>query len=155
MFYVHIGTPSYECGNFSTTMWYAERSCKARTSADPTFSICCQDGKVLLPKFNQTPPPLDKLLDYEDSSMSKFRDQIRIYNGMFCFTSFGVRIDHSVNTRRGLYTFRINGQNYHRIGSLLPMPGVQPKYAQLYFFDTQNEARNRMGAFVDGDATIS
>nr|GEV86276.1 ATP-dependent DNA helicase PIF7-like [Tanacetum cinerariifolium] len=26
------------------------------------------------------------------------------------------RIDHSINVGRGLYTFRINGQNYHRIG---------------------------------------
>ncbi|GKE28671.1 hypothetical protein Tco_1444055 [Tanacetum coccineum] len=81
------------------------------------------EGKVLLPKFKDTPTPLDKLLNFNDPGTSKFRDQIRVYNGMFCFTSFGARIDHSINTGRGLYTFRINGQNYHRIGSLLPAPG--------------------------------
>lgn len=48
-----------------------------------------------------------------------------------------------------MYTFRINGQNYHLIGSLLPVQGVQPRYAQLYFFDTHNEPRNRMNAFQD------
>ncbi|GKA22240.1 DNA helicase [Tanacetum coccineum] len=69
-------------------------------------------------------------------------------------------IDHSINTGRGLYTFRINGQNYHRIGSLLPTVSFQPRYAQLYFFDTHNEVRNRMSAFLGGetaevvDATI-
>nr|GEW58437.1 putative reverse transcriptase domain-containing protein [Tanacetum cinerariifolium] len=68
---------------------------------------------------------------------------------MFYFTSFGVRIDPSINTGRGLYPFRINGQNYHRIGYLLPKEGVQPRYAQLYFFDTENEVRNRMSAFID------
>nr|GEV22205.1 helicase [Tanacetum cinerariifolium] len=68
---------------------------------------------------------------------------------MFCFTSFGAKIDHSINTRRVLYTFRINGQNYHQIGSLLPAASFQPRYAQLYFFDTHNEVRNRKSLFLD------
>nr|GEX71953.1 DNA helicase PIF1, ATP-dependent [Tanacetum cinerariifolium] len=61
---------------------------------------------------------------------------------------------------RGVYTFRINGQNYHRIGSLLSALGFQPRYAQLYFFDTHNEVKNRMSAFLGNetgegvDATI-
>nr|GEX40807.1 hypothetical protein [Tanacetum cinerariifolium] len=49
---------------------------------------------------------------------------------------------------RGPYTFRINGQNYHRIGSLLPAEGVPPRYTQQYFFETQNEIRNGMSAFM-------
>nr|GEY88206.1 hypothetical protein [Tanacetum cinerariifolium] len=36
-------------------------------------------------------------------------------------------IDHSLNKGRGLYTFRINGQHYHRIRSLLPTAGTQPR----------------------------
>ncbi|GKA07590.1 hypothetical protein Tco_0686814, partial [Tanacetum coccineum] len=51
--------------------------------------------------------------------------------------------------RWGVYTFRINDQNYHRIRSILPAPGVQPRYAQLFFFDTHNEVRNRMFDFLD------
>ncbi|GJQ99672.1 hypothetical protein Tco_0522657 [Tanacetum coccineum] len=109
----------------------------------------CQEGKLLLPKFKETPPPLDHLLDFKNPRISKFRYQIRVYNGMYCFTSFSARIDHSTNTGRGVYTFRINDQNYHRIGSLLPAPGVQPRYAQLFFFDTHNEVRNRMSDFLD------
>ncbi|GJU07763.1 DNA helicase PIF1, ATP-dependent [Tanacetum coccineum] len=58
------------------------------------------------------------------------------------------KTDHSVNSGRGPYTFRINGQNYHRMGSLLPAEGVPSRYAQLYFFDMQNEIRNRMSAFI-------
>nr|GEV19731.1 hypothetical protein [Tanacetum cinerariifolium] len=57
-------------------------------------------------------------------------------------------IDQSINVGKGLYTFRINGQNYHRIGSLLPKEGTQPRYAQLWFFDTHNEIRNRLGIGV-------
>ncbi|GJY32540.1 hypothetical protein Tco_0417009, partial [Tanacetum coccineum] len=40
---------------------------------------------------------------------------------------------------------------YHRIGSLLPKEGTQPRYVQLWFFDTHNEIRNRLGAFMDND----
>ena len=132
-------------------MWYQERSDKSKSTTNPTFSMCCQEGKLLFPKFKEAPSPLKEFMDYKNPTSLRFKDQIRIYNGMFCYTSFGARIDHSINTGRGPYTFRVNGQSYHRIGSLLPKQGTQPKYAQLYFFDTGNEVKNRMGAFVDKD----
>ncbi|GJZ10656.1 hypothetical protein Tco_0545415 [Tanacetum coccineum] len=122
---------------------------RASTRLPKQAALTSVEGKVLLPKFKDTPPPLDRLLNFQDHATAKFRDQIRVYNGMFCFTSFGARIDHSINMGRGLYTFRINGQNYHRIGSLLLDVGFQPRYSQLYFFDTHNEVRNRMSAFLD------
>ncbi|GJT64223.1 ATP-dependent DNA helicase PIF1-like protein [Tanacetum coccineum] len=34
-------------------------------------------------------------------------------------------------TGREPYTFRINGQNYHRIGSLLPKEGIQPRLIEM------------------------
>ncbi|GJV25872.1 ATP-dependent DNA helicase PIF1-like protein [Tanacetum coccineum] len=125
--YHSLGAPSYECHGCNATMWYEERNNKGNRIANPTFSLCCQKGKVLLPRFNETPEPLKRLLDYIQSATSRFRDQIRVYNGMFCFTSFGARIDHSINVGRGLYTFRINRQNYHRYVSLLPKEGTQPR----------------------------
>ncbi|KAL6552672.1 hypothetical protein OROHE_008036 [Orobanche hederae] len=128
-------------------MWYEERSNKTKRAINPTFSLCCQDGEVLFPKFSETPLPLKKLLDYTDPATSKLRDQIRVYNSMFCFTSFGAKIDHSVNTGRG--PFRINGQNYHlRDWCNSHIQREQPKFAQLYFFDTQNEVKNQMSAFI-------
>ncbi|GJV04455.1 helicase [Tanacetum coccineum] len=147
--YHNLGPPSYECRSCNAQIWYEERTNKGNRAINPTFSLCCQEGKVLLPKFKEMPPPLDRLLNFQDHVTAKFRDQIRVYNGMFCFTSFGARIDHSINMGRGLYTFRINGQNYHRIGSLLPAVGFQLRYAQLYLFDTHNEVRNQMSALLD------
>ncbi|GJT52493.1 RNA-directed DNA polymerase, eukaryota [Tanacetum coccineum] len=128
-----------------------ERVNKGSRSVNPSFSLCCKEGKIQLPKFNPTPQPLHNLLNYNDPATARFRDQIRVYNGMFSFTSFGARIDHSINNGRGVYTFRVNGQSYHRIGSLLPKEGTQPRYAQLWFFDTENEVSNRMRAFIDTD----
>ena len=40
--------------------------------------------------------------------------------------------------------FRLNGQNHHLIGSLLPVEGSKPKFAQLYIFDTENEVQHRI-----------
>lgn len=132
-------------------MWYDERTDKAKRATNPSFSLCCQEGKVLLPKLREPPPTLNTLLDYTNAETSKFREKIRVYNSMFCFTSFGARIDHSINNGRAPYTFRVSGQNYHLIGSLLPEVGVQPKYCQLYFFDTDNEVRYRMTAFINNE----
>ncbi|GJV34720.1 ATP-dependent DNA helicase PIF1-like protein [Tanacetum coccineum] len=151
--YHNIGPPSHECRNCHANMLYKERKEKSKTAVNPTFSLCCQGGKVLLPTFNDTPPPLNSLLDYNHLAISKFQDQIRVYNSMFCFTSFGAKIDHSINTGRALYTFRISGQIYHQMGSLIPNEGTQPKFAQLYFFYTQNEVRNRQTAFINKDTS--
>nr|GEY38738.1 hypothetical protein CTI12_AA123990 [Tanacetum cinerariifolium] len=71
------GPPSYQCSICNATMWYNKRSEKSRKAVTPSFSLCCQDGKVLLPRFNDTPQPLKKLLDYNDPTASKFKDQIR------------------------------------------------------------------------------
>ncbi|GJT46020.1 helicase [Tanacetum coccineum] len=148
--YHNIGSSSYQCAHYNATMWYEERVNKGSRSINPSFSLCCKEGKIRLPKFNPT-QPLHNLLNYNDLATARFRDQIRIYNSMFSFTSFGARIDHSINNGRGVYTFRVNGQSYHRIGSLIPKEGTQPRYAQLWFFDTENEVSNRMRAFIDKD----
>lgn len=63
---------------------------------------------------------------------------------MFSFTSLGGRIDRSVNEGNGPPVFVMCGENYHRIGSLVPAPGSAPKFAQLYIFDTHNEVSNRL-----------
>nr|GEU79322.1 uncharacterized protein [Tanacetum cinerariifolium] len=79
-------------------MWYEERSNKTKRAVNPAFSICCHDDKVRLSKFHDAPPPLNMLLDYTDPATLNFKDKIKVYNSMFCFTSFGARIDHSINT---------------------------------------------------------
>jgi hypothetical protein len=65
--------------------------------------------------------------------MGKIREQniskksIRSYNSMFAFTSTGGIVDKEINKRRGPYVFRMHGQNYHHIGTLLPEEGNQPR----------------------------
>ena len=55
-------------------------------------------------------------------------------------------IDTFINSKTGPYTFRLNGQNYHRIGSLLPISRNKPRFAQLYIYGTKNDINNRLSA---------
>jgi len=64
---------------------------------------------------------------------------------IFSFTSPGAKLDKSFNNGKGPPTFRIQGQSCHFIGSLLPMLGNAPKFAQFYIYDTEHEIQNRLG----------
>ncbi|XP_019150399.1 PREDICTED: uncharacterized protein LOC109147196 [Ipomoea nil] len=64
----------------------------------------------------------------------------------------GGKIDRSVNKTGGPPIYRINGQNFHYIGSLLPVDGKKPHFAQLYIYDTNNELSNRINSIrQDGE----
>ena len=120
------------------------------------YHSCCRGGRISLPKNRPFPPPLCDLIRFNGGPASNtFMKLIRQYNSMFAFTSLGVDIDRSINTGRGPYIFRINGVVHHRIGSLIPVEGNRPQYAQLYIYDTENELRNRLSihsADPDGDS---
>lgn len=110
------------------------------------FSICCLQGRVVLPRPKTTPAFLDELL----SRSASFRSNIRAYNSMLAFTSMGGKIDYNINSGNGPFTFRMHGQNYHQIGSLLPIEGDIPRFAQLYIYDTAHEVQNRLNALAKG-----
>ena len=67
----------------------------------------------------------------------------------------GGKVDNSVNDWRNPYIFRLYGQNHHKIGTLLPANGQNPQYAQLYFYDIENEVKYRMDVFHDSQTDSS
>ncbi|XP_074306350.1 uncharacterized protein LOC141641592 [Silene latifolia] len=144
--YWDIGDPEYECTKCRAQMWFQERKKKKKGTRCPKFSLCCSDGKVKLPWLKEPPQLLKSLLSRQHPFSKHFIENIRAYNGMFSFTSMGGKIDHSINQGRGPYTFRMGGQNIHRIGSLLPSTGATPKFCQLYIYDTEKEVENRKKA---------
>jgi len=87
----------------------------------------------------------------------EFRNKIRCYNNIFAFTSLGVN-EQTLGLRgSGVYSFRIKGALYHRIGSLLPIAGQIPKFAQIYTHDSSNyttQVGNRLQVFDNLDALI-
>lgn len=142
--YFDIGDPIIECQRCGACMWYQERKSKCRESSNPKFGMCCGDGDVQLP-FLRTPPIFLNQLMFGNASpqCKNFQQHIRLYNSMFAFTSPGFKVDKNTRKGRGPPTIRIQGQSCHRIGSMLPLPGLPPKFAQLYIYDTENELRNR------------
>lgn len=96
--------------------------------------------------LKEPPEPVSGLLKNEHDKSGMFLEDIRAYNMMHAFTSMGGKIDSSINQGRGPYVFRLHGQNYHRMGSLLPVYGEAPKFSQLYIHETVNEVANRKRA---------
>ncbi|XP_057801659.1 uncharacterized protein LOC131016887 [Salvia miltiorrhiza] len=107
----------------------------------PTF--CCDNGKVKL-AFSEVPPELDELFTAQSEEAINFRRNIRAYNSIFSFTSFGVKLDKELaSARRGVYSFQAQGMVYHDLPGLIPQY-TSPTFFQLYFYDTQSEFENRI-----------
>src|SRR5581483_3588942 len=138
-----LGNMEYICCNCGALMWLDE---KVNVSAkSPIFTTCCAKGKVLLPPLQNLPSPLDRLLTGMDQNSCLFRQNIRMYNSALSFTSIGAKIDDHITGTRGVYTFRIHGEMYHSIGTLLPNnKDKHPQFAQIYIYDKDNELQNRM-----------
>jgi hypothetical protein len=132
-------------------MWIKERLTKLSNS-NPHFSLCCENGKVLLPSLPATPQELKVLLTSKERSVVKFRNQIHMYNLMLAFTSLGAKVDELVTRSTGPYSFRIQCELYHKIRSLCPTEGTQ--FAQLYIHDTESERQHRHAVMLLNPMTL-
>lgn len=133
-----MNNPCFNCGSF---MWKEENHI-GTLGHSAVFSTCCSEGKILLPTISDPPLILQNLLTNENDEGKEFRHNIRAYNSSLAFASLGVNED--VLPSKGPYTFRIHGSVYHRIGHVFPEVGEQPKFSQIYIYDTENETNNRI-----------
>ncbi|XP_074380241.1 uncharacterized protein LOC141721294 isoform X1 [Apium graveolens] len=138
--YLTLGAPDFICKQCGAIMWNMERNNKSNKNAAPTFSLCCKKGQVSLPPERQPPEPLASLLYFS----KHFLLYIIVYNALFAMCSSGGKVDRAINKDGAPYCFKVRGQNLHFIGSLLPEEGENPKYCQLYIYDTENELSNIM-----------
>jgi hypothetical protein len=123
-------------------MWIKERLAKSSYN-NPQFFLCCENGEVLLPSLPATSQQLEVLLTGKDSNVVKFQDQICMYNSVLAFISLGAKVDELITRGIKPYSFRIQGEFYHKIGSLCPAEEQRPQFAQLYIHDTKCEHQNR------------
>jgi len=69
--------------------------------------------------------------------------KIRKFNSCFQTTSFGAtKIVQKENGRNFESTFKIQGQVYHVVGSLILMPDADPKFLQIYFMGDEEQQIN-------------
>ncbi|XP_074359706.1 uncharacterized protein LOC141699764 [Apium graveolens] len=74
-----------------------------------------------------------------------------MYNIIFALCTFGGNVDDIINNCLGPYVFRVNNDVYHNIGSLLPLDGFAPKFAQFYMYDGQEAINHRLNFPRTGD----
>ena len=110
--------------------------CSAFKWKDERPGFCCEKGKITLPPLKLHPTEIKELYQKRD-----FLDKIRSYNNALALASIGCdeKFVPGFNP-----TFKIQGKVFHRIGSLKPGEGEVPKFAQLYFYDSDNEVANRL-----------
>jgi len=117
--------------------------CGAKKFRKEPAGMCCSGGKVKLLDLNEPPEPLKSLLEGISPQSDHFRANIRKYNSCFQMTSFGAE---EIRLPGYFPTFKVCGQIYHRIGSVLPPPGNDPQFLQIYFMgDHDQEAQRRCG----------
>lgn len=122
------------------------KHCNAKRFPHESTNFCCSTGQIQLPS-PEIPVKLKELFVSRTDNSNHFRTYVRSYNNSFAFTSFGVKSDKELTKRhKGIYTFKVQGQIYHYINNLLP-ENDQPKYLQLYFYDTEHELQNRHQAY--------
>ncbi|GJU93602.1 ribonuclease H-like domain-containing protein, partial [Tanacetum coccineum] len=123
----------------------------ASTSNYPFFFDAGRRKTGSTRKRKSTNTPKQAALTSKGAEVSYHNIGAPSYQCVNCYASMWYKERINKAKRDGVYTFRVNGKSYHRIGSLLPKQGTQPRYAQLWFFDTDNEVRNCMGTFINKD----
>ena len=145
--YLDHGDQVVVCDICNAKLWKVEAGKGKVYSERTTYMLCCAYGKVHLPNFKETCLEYQSLFKSLDERSKHFLLNIRRFNSMFSFTSMGGKVDSKINRGNAPYVYRISGENYHTLGSLLPKKGGEPKFAQLYIYDTDNEVCNHKTVF--------
>ena len=122
-------------------------NCGALKFEKETDSLCCSKGKIQLDEFPQPQTFLQHLYEGIDRNGKHFLANIRKYNSAFQMTSFGC---NEVSMAGFNPSFRIQGQVYHLIGSIVPTQGESHKFSQIYFIDNEESEVATRSAIVIG-----
>ena len=119
-------------------------------------TICCYNGKIANEHINHpiVHPMLNELYIGTTPKSREFLKFIRKYNQSFAFTSMRSKFQSGQVGRRGVYTFRVNGELCHHIENLQPDLDQDAKFAQIYFLDDDLQTNRRMEIFDDLDRDI-
>ena len=83
--YFDLGPLQTACVHCGALHWLEE--CKTGTVRQPQFTLCCNNGQIVLPPFGSLPGYLYELLHSPSPEAREFRNNIRAYNAAFAFTS--------------------------------------------------------------------
>lgn len=143
--------------------------CHALKFQKESPGMCCSNGKVKLAPLVEPLEPLKSYVSGTTAISKHFLENIRKYNSSFQMTSFGAtniitNTGFSAFTAFSVFsfffeylfftgfmpTFKVQGQIYHNIGSLLPAPDQDSKFLQIYFTGDIEEEVNQRCAVING-----
>ncbi|GJZ38066.1 hypothetical protein Tco_0584257 [Tanacetum coccineum] len=110
------------CRYCEASFWYVERLKGHSHNQTPEYHLCCGGGRIQMQPPREPPEYIKSLFENKH-----FMENICAYNQMFAMTSFGAKIDESINAGRGSYVFKVSSQIYHWIGSLCLPAGEPPR----------------------------
>lgn len=116
-----LGAMDVICSHCRAKSWHGERI------------NCCHAGSIVIPLQGELPHAISELI-----LSSHVRQSMRSYNSILAFASTG----HS-NKSLPDGTFVLGGRCYHRIGSLLPPPGSQHCFSQIWSLDSDDATARR------------
>ena len=118
------------------------RHCGAFLWPSETSNVCCKNGALFdktrplespMKVMDDPPPEIIELVT--KPSLSRY---ISHYNHSLAMASIGGEFPETNAT------IRLQGKMYHSLGSLAPPPpGQRPKFASIYFYDTDHEVEHR------------
>ena len=138
----NLGNLNYVCSSCGDLCWKVEGK-SIRTFVGKN---CCSSGKLKLLPLCEPPAELKLLMQAGDARSKRFIANIRGVNNALGFASLGAHVDESILQGRGVYTFKVHGSVYHNIGPMMlgEVADQIPRFAQLYFYDTEHELENRL-----------
>ena len=118
-----------------------------RTAPGNTFSFCCAQGQVQIPRIPRPPSPLDDFLTAQTPVAKHFRAYPRQFNNVLSMASTGANVSN--RTTSGVHSITVCGKVHHRMGPLPPEEGAKPAFAQLYILDPDKTNKKRLDFFPD------
>jgi len=110
------------------------RHCDAQIFKNKTPGMCYANGKIKVKGLNPSPEPLLSIFFENSVDLKHFakHSQIQFY------ISYDILWSQPSHPRPIHTTIKIQGQIFHRVGSLLPTPDSEHKFLQVYFMDDEN-----------------
>jgi hypothetical protein len=156
----YLGPMDSACSHCGA-LHFVQGRLKGSTRRSPRFGKCCMHGQVSLPALQEPPQPLRDLLTHDVARAKEFRQKIRAYNCSLQLASSSLKDSPpddggAQQQQRGVRSVRMHGRMFHLIGPLLPAPGAERAFAQLWIYDSSyNSVALRLGCVVLGLALLA